>query len=109
MRDKVPFSAFAGRPLGSVRASMQPTYHLAGVAATGAASAGLPDTSATEVALKDEGLRRFNFDAQRAELLQPGGKWKLPSWKRCQAVVSLNCLHLNSTAVESAHGSRFDA
>ncbi len=76
---------------------------------TGAASAGLPDTSATEVALIADALRRFKRDAEKADLVRLARMPVLPAREQRQAAVSAACLHLNLTAVDLAQCSVFDA
>jgi len=101
--------AFVGGRVRSVTVKKWQTLHPVGAATIGAASAGLPDTSAAEVALIAEVLRRFNCDAEKPDLVQFWSRRALPVQVQRQATVSSDRLHLYLKAVALARSLVFDA
>jgi len=99
---------FDGR-LRSVTEKKWQILHSGGAATTGAASAGLPDTSATEAALIAEVFTRFRHYAKKGDLVQAARKPVLSAREQRKAAVSAACLHLSLTAAELAQSSVFDA
>jgi len=101
--------AFFERPVRSAPGKTWQILYSGGAGTTGAASAGLPDTSATEAALIAEVLKHCECDAEKADLLQLARITVLPAWVLRQAAVSAASLHLSLTAVDAAQFLFFDA